>query len=198
VAYYVFLVLAIAAIVFGWMVVLGRNPAICAVNLVGAFFCLSGIYLLIGFPFLAALQLIVYAGAIMVLFIFVIMLLDLKKEQAAERPIGIILAPITAGLLLATLAFGLGGDGLAEFGKNTGLLPPIGGEASATGGPELSRALFSRHVLAFEATSLLLLGAIVGVIVFAKKQASREDLMAVGASAEKLPSDARPNAGAKS
>lgn len=182
-AYYVFLILGFASLIFGALVIFGRNPAICAVNLVGAFFCLSGIYLLIGFPFLAALQLIVYAGAIMVLFVFVIMLFDLKKEEPASRPLSAIGAPILAACVLALLAYALPGlvPPPEEIARTSmGPMGPVGGEGSTSGGRDLAIALFSRNVLAFEATSLLLLAAIVGVIVFAKKLATREALIAAG------------------
>ncbi len=178
-AYYVFLVLACATIVFGLFVVLGRKPAICAVNLVGALFSLSGIYLLIGFPFLAALQLIVYVGAIMVLFFFVIMLLDLKEVQGPERALAIALSPIIAGLTLALLALGTGtAEPSAKLVQGT--RPIIGGQASAAGGADLATALFSRQLLAFEALSLLLLAAIVGVIVFVKPPASERKASGAG------------------
>ena len=114
----------------------------------------------------------------MVLFVFVIMLLDLKKEQSARRPLGMVLSPIIAGVTLALIAIGTAPA--TTSGKMSGVRPAIGGEASASGGADLSVALFSRHVLAFEATSLLLLAAIVGVIVFAKKLAKRETLLETG------------------
>ncbi len=175
--YTVFLILGIAAVLFALNVVLRRTPAICAVHLVGVFFCLAGIYLLMGFPFLAALQLMVYAGAIMVLFIFVIMLLDLKKEEERETPLASILAPLFAGGILALLATILPIHDAHTTQVNKG------GEAAASGGRPLAEALFSKHLLAFEATSLLLLAALIGVIVLAKKRGkSVRDLQAPGAS----------------
>jgi NADH-quinone oxidoreductase subunit J len=170
VASIVFYVLALFSVFFGANVVFQRNPAICAVHLVGAFFCLSGIYLVLGFPFMAALQLLVYTGAIMVLFLFVIMLLDLRKEEPRETPIAALLAPLFAGALLAFLALTY-----PDF-----MVSPVPGgdlEAgirSASGGKLLAENLFGRHVLAFEATSVLLLGAILGVVTLAKRRRSRK------------------------
>jgi len=164
VEYTVFLILGIATILFALNVVLRRNPAVCAVHLVGAFFCLSGIYLLIGFPFLAALQLMVYAGAIMVLLIFVIMLLDLSKEEERDVTYSSVIAPLFAGALLGLLATLLPSFEIATT------QPDLGGESAARGGQQLAVALFSKHLLAFEATSLLLLAAILGVLVLAKKR----------------------------
>ena len=76
-----FAILAAAAVVTALLVILQRNPVASAIFLILTFFCLAGIYLLLNAPFLAAIQVLVYAGAIMVLFLFVIMLLNLEKEQ---------------------------------------------------------------------------------------------------------------------
>lgn len=162
----VFSILAIGMLVFAGNVVLRRNPAVCALHLVGTFFCLSGVYLLIGFPFLAAIQLMVYAGAIMVLFIFVIMLLDLGRETEGssgdERPwFPALLAGGVLGLLISVFPY---------FDINVENLPASNTESSVIGGRSLAEALFSEHLIAFEATSLLLLAGIIAVLVLAKKR----------------------------
>ncbi len=187
----VFLILAAGALFFAANVVFRRNPAVCAVHLVGAFFCLAGIYFLIGFPFLAALQLLVYAGAIMVLFLFVIMLLDLRKEEPREKPVSSTLSPIFAGALLGLLAVTLPELPVAP-NEEPGATPALRG---AEGGRELAAALFGRHALTFEATSLLLLAGILGVVSLAKARRSRrkrlEILLAEAARAEERRAAAR-------
>ncbi len=166
----VFLILAAGAVFFAANVVLRRNPAECAVHLVGSFFCLAGIYLMIGFPFLAALQLLVYAGAIMVLFLFVIMLLDLRREEPRENPRISTIAPLAMGLLFGLLAVVLP-DMPVAVATGRGAVAGAGG---AEGGKELANYLFGRHLLTFEATSLLLLAGIFGVVVLAKRRTSRK------------------------
>ena len=100
----VFLILAVGALGSAINVVLGKSPTVAGVNLVTTFLCLAGIYLLIGFPFLAALQVMVYAGAIMVLILFVIMLLDLRREQPGIYSISSLLGPVIAACIAAFLA----------------------------------------------------------------------------------------------
>ncbi|MFQ5504997.1 MAG: NADH-quinone oxidoreductase subunit J [Planctomycetota bacterium] len=190
----IFFLLTAGTLVFSGNVVFRRNPAVCAVHLVGAFFCLSGIYLLIGFPFLAALQLMVYAGAIMVLFLFVIMLLDLRREGDHEMPWSTTIAPLFAGGIFALLW-----TVIDKLPVHSGRLPALSaGRTAARGGEGLAAALFSKHLLAFEATSLLILVGIVGVVLLAKRRphASRNltrYLEAVGAQTPSLEAAPRPD-----
>jgi NADH-quinone oxidoreductase subunit J len=151
-------------------VVRARQPMFSVLALLGAFFSLAGIYLLAGFPFLAATQLLVYAGAIMVLFLFVIMLLNLGDAAEIERQAGASLAGwrlLVAGTSAALLGLvGLGAALSASMPEEAGGFPP---------GPldeldALARLLFGRYMLPFEAASLLLLATMVGVIVLAKRQ----------------------------
>jgi NADH:ubiquinone oxidoreductase subunit K/NADH:ubiquinone oxidoreductase subunit 6 (subunit J) len=110
----VFYVLAAGAVASALGVVACRNPLFSVLSLLGSFFCLSGIYLLAGFQFLAATQLLVYAGAIMVLFLFVIMLLNLGDEALyADRPqaLGrarVACAAVSSGALLLIAVFSVG------------------------------------------------------------------------------------------
>ncbi|MEZ5988500.1 MAG: NADH-quinone oxidoreductase subunit J [Planctomycetota bacterium] len=174
-AFTVFLILALGAVAFSANVVFGRNPAICAVHLVGAFFCLSGIYLLIGFPFLAAIQLMVYAGAIMVLFLFVIMLLDLRREEPGPRAMSTLLGPLFAAGIGGVLAVVL--PRLAVSDRNAPV--PGAGASASSGGRGMAESLFGTNLLAFEAASVFLLAGIVAVVVLAKRQrrAHREILL---------------------
>jgi len=182
VALILFYVLAALTLVFALGVVRARLPLFSVLSLLGSFFCLSGIYLLLGFPFLAATQLLVYAGAVMVLFLFVIMLLNLGDEAELERH---------AGLSLSGRRLAVGGAAAAMLGL-VGLIaaesaPVFRAEAPA---PELAlddldtlaRLLFSRYMLPFEAASLLLLATMVAVIVLAKRQRTeRKDATAAAA-----------------
>jgi NADH-quinone oxidoreductase subunit J len=179
-----FYVLAALALVFALGVVRARMPLFSVLSLLGSFFCLAGIYLVLGFPFLAATQLLVYAGAVMVLFLFVIMLLNLGDEAELERH---------AGLSLSGRRLFVGGTSAALLGL-VGLIAAESAPAFAADAPPpakalddldtLARMLFSRYMLPFEAASLLLLATMVGVIVLAKRQrAQRAAATSVQASA---------------
>lgn len=162
-----FYLLAAGAIAFGVGVVASRMPLFSVLNLLGAFFCLAGIYLLAGFQFLAATQLLVYVGAIMVLFLFVIMLLNLGETSATSEELvrgkRIAIAGATAGLLSM---IGIGSIG---WGK-TYTLTPEQAERGLDPLQPLAEVLFSRYALPFEAASLLLLATMIGVIALAKRQ----------------------------
>jgi NADH-quinone oxidoreductase subunit J len=150
-------------------VVLARSPMSSVLALLGSFFGLAVVYLLSGFQFLAAAQLVVYAGAILVLFLFVIMLLDLRTaESGGAIPRG----RAAAGALLVAVA--AGGVGLAA---TLGAPRPA---AALVPDPEgidrldvLARALFGPHALAFQGTGFLLLAAMVAVIALAKRARPR-------------------------
>lgn len=152
----VFFFFAAVAVIFSLMVILHRNPVVGALALVAALFALAVMYVLLEAPFLAALQVIVYAGAIMVLFLFVIMLLNLQRQrEPGTRPIQQILG------YAGSAAFGIG---LVYYiAKYTVLQLPKGpfvADARAVG-----VALFESYVLPFEMVSILLLAAIVGALV---------------------------------
>jgi NADH-quinone oxidoreductase subunit J len=170
----VFYVLAAGAVACALGVVACRNPLFSVLSLLGSFFCLSGIYLLAGFQFLAATQLLVYAGAIMVLFLFVIMLLNLGDEALyADRPQGLGRARVacaagSAAALLLIAAFSVGQRPvLAGQGSAAPLAYPQGGIDDLH---SLAEVLFSRYALAFEASSLLLLATMIAVILLAKRE----------------------------
>jgi NADH-quinone oxidoreductase subunit J len=168
-----FYVLGALSVLFAIGVVRARMPLFSVLSLLGSFFCLAGIYLLAGFPFLAATQLLVYAGAIMVLFLFVIMLLNLGDAAELEKHAGLSLsgrrlfvgAASAALLALVGLAAAdLGGGFSAENLAGQGALDDL---------ERIAALLFSRYVLPFEAASLLLLATMVAVIVLAKRQRAR-------------------------
>ncbi len=162
-----FFFLAAVAVTTAILMVTRRNPVVSAVCLIGNFFALAGLYLLLRAQFLAVLQIIVYTGAIMVLVIFVIMLLNLGDERSlAERlnirsTVGVVFA---AGLLLELIVI-LGIRGRAAIPQS--IHPQSEGLGTVEG---IGNALFGRFVLPFEATSLLLLVAIIGAVLLAKRR----------------------------
>jgi NADH-quinone oxidoreductase subunit J len=191
-----FYALAALTALFAVGVVRARMPLFSVLNLLGTFFCLAAIYLLTGFPFLAAVQLLVYAGAIMVLFLFVIMLLNLGDAAELERHAGLSLSGrrlFVAGASAAVLALvglaaaGARGSGAEDVVAQVGPLDELDALASL---------LFSRYMLPFEAASLLLLATMVGVIVLAKRQ--REPRGAPGPARADAPAEARTEAAAGS
>lgn len=161
-----FYFLALIALVAGANVILQRNPVVCVVNLVLVFFALSGIYVILGFPLVAAVQLLVYTGAILVLFLFVILLLNLKREE--KRP------PALRWILgwICTVGFGVLALGLSmRFLGDKTLESP---EKSFDSAELLGKELFTNYMIPFEATGILLLAAIVGVLWLGAKQKAKE------------------------
>src|SRR5512137_951983 len=144
-------------------VIVARSPVHAAMSLVSAFFFLAAIYVLLTAHLLAFVQVIVYAGAIMVLFLFVVMLLSLTdaelglEKMTALKVVGIV---ATAGLLglLATALVQSGPRAMRAVGEDFGTVRAVG------------KILFTQYLLPFEATSVLLLVAIVGAVVVAKEK----------------------------
>jgi NADH-quinone oxidoreductase subunit J len=159
-----FLVFAIIAVVCAINVVVQTHPISSALALVGVMGSLAVLYLMLGAEFIAAAQLIVYAGAIMVLFIFVIMLLNAGGEASNRRsPVPGALGGLLLILLLVPLAYfvqrWIPDNPIVKFGSFQG------GSAQAIG-----RALFTTYLLPFEITSILVLIAIIGAVVLARKE----------------------------
>ncbi len=162
-----FFFLAAIAVASAVLMIVQRNPVMSAIYLIANFFCLAALYLLLRAQLLAVLQVVVYTGAIMVLVVFVIMLLNLgDEERLAERVsirtiVGVVL--VFGFLLEMMYVFGLG----ASQGMPSELHP----NAAANGTAEsMGIALFGRFLFPFEMTSLLLLAAIVGAVMLAKKK----------------------------
>jgi NADH-quinone oxidoreductase subunit J len=137
-----------------------RNPVTSAMFLVLTIVSLAGLFVLLHAFFLAAIQVLVYAGAVMVLFLFVIMLLDLKAEE--RRRIKTLIS--WAGLACAAVL-------VVIFLKSLHSLPVVNGQSPALEGGtiELGKLLFTQYLLPFEIVSVLLLVAMVGVILLSKK-----------------------------
>ncbi len=146
------------------MVILQKNPLSAVLFLVLTFFCLAALFVLLSAPFIAALQVIVYAGAILVLFLFVIMLLNLKGQSERGIPALKVVGVVVAGLFLIVTAVLL----------RTINLPPD--SSFAQPGPQLGSVesvgltLFSEYLLPLEIVSFLLLAGIIGAVVLVRKK----------------------------
>ena len=175
-------------IIFGGMavgcalsMVTQRNPLYSAISLIGVFAALASLYLTLAAPFIAAVQIIVYAGAIMVLVVFVIMLLNAEEE--ARRPYKLKhLLPIAVGLatvLIAETAFML----TVRSPSRVDPLPPSASDVGLT--MSIGTGLFTEYLLPFEVTSVLILMALVGAITLARRTQvigmDEEDLAVAGA-----------------
>jgi NADH-quinone oxidoreductase subunit J len=160
----IFFAFAIPLLAAAVGVVVARSPMYAAMSLVAAFFCLAGVYVLLQAHLVAFLQVLVYAGAVMVLFLFVIMLLNLGGEHRdMERLkqvqwLGFILGGGGLMVLLAWISREVATAEMAAVGPDFGTVKAVG------------RALFTQYLLPFEATSLLLTVAIVGAVVVAKEK----------------------------
>ena len=147
-----------------------RSPVASALWLVVTLFSLAALFVLLDAQFIAVLQVLVYAGAIMVLFLFVIMLLNLGRPGPTDLkgPVGLIVGVLLAGGLLVQLL------GLRHVAPPPGLAlaPGVMARAAAEKGlvPTVARPLFGTYLVPFEITSILLLAAIVGAVVLAKRK----------------------------
>jgi NADH-quinone oxidoreductase subunit J len=157
----VFAIVALLAIVFAVGLVVRLNPLHGALFLVGNLFCVAVLYLMLRAEFLALAQVIVYAGAIMVLFIFAIMLLIPGKAEAGPDPLGPrrALALPFAGLLGLIVVLALP----SAAGRAVPPMPPVGARG-------IGERLFTDYLFPFEVTSVLLLAALVGALALAKRR----------------------------
>jgi NADH-quinone oxidoreductase subunit J len=159
---YLFYLLSFIAIISALMVVVSKNPVYSVLFLIMTFFAIAGHYVLLNAQFLAAVHIIVYAGAIMVLFLYVIMMMNFNKEaEPSKTVVSQIIATIAGGILLVTLVGAVRVFDV-EFpasttGENIGLVNNLG------------KVLFSKFLLPFEISSLLFLAAMTGVVLLGKK-----------------------------
>ncbi len=181
----VFWVFAPIAVGSGIAMLLMRNAVHAALLLIVNFFCLAVMYLLLDAPFLFAVQIIVYAGAIMVLFLFVIMLLgvdreeDLRERLIGQRPVAVALGLAVAVEVAVAIRAGVGLSTKA----------PAGFDAVNAGGntQALARVLFTKYLVPFELTSVLLIVAAIAAMVLAQRRAravTQEELDAITAHEE--------------
>ncbi|WP_420149962.1 NADH-quinone oxidoreductase subunit J [Spirosoma sp.] len=165
---YLFLVLTVVTLFCAIGVVTARNPIYSVLSLIATFFCLSGHYVLLNAQFLAAVNIIVYAGAIMVLFLFTIMFLNLRKEDEESKTNLTKMASVVVGGLLMVMLITIFRAKSAQvptvsantqFNPNTGLVENLG------------NLLYSDYILPFELASVLFLVAMVGAVMLGKREA---------------------------
>ena len=159
----IFFLLAALAVLGAVSLILQRHRIHSALSLILVMVALAGLYLLMGAEFIAAVQIIVYGGAVMVLFVFVIMLLNAGEEERTNFS------------KLATfggipLALALGGVIAAAIARSSGHLRPPAASGVMSSTKEISKLLFSEFVYPFELTSFLILVAILGAIVLAQRE----------------------------
>ena len=157
--------LSIAAIAFAIAVITRKNAVHAALSLIGTLVSLAGLYLMLYAPFVAAVQIVLYAGGIMVLFLFVIMLVNLDQNIREIQFNKQWLVGLIAALSLGALALFVIRQGKAIFPTDLVAALP---EAANT--QQVGIVLYGQYMLPFEIASLLLLVAIVGAVVMAKKR----------------------------
>lgn len=164
-----FLVFALLAGGAAVAMVLQRHPVYSALCLILALFAQGGLYILLHAQLIAFVHIIVYAGAIMVLFLFVIMLLNLRPEEQPPvqfNRLGVLLGLVLAGVLLTELALGVGSQiTLGPQGSHDVETLKILGNTQ-----EVGRILFREYLIPFELTSVILLSAMVGAVVLASRR----------------------------
>jgi len=150
------------------MVILSSHPVRSVMYLVITFFFISGHMVLMNAQFLAIVNIIVYAGAIMVLFLFVLMLLNLNKESEPRMPFAAQMAAIIAGgILLLVLLAALAESVLPPTRETSKQIAEIQNEGLVQ---NLGQLLFSKYIVAFEVSSILFLAAMVGAVLLAKRE----------------------------
>lgn len=169
-----FWILSICTLLFAVGVIMSRNPITSVLFLILTFFCISGHYILLNAQFLAIVNIIVYAGAIMVLFLFVVMLMNLNSDTEPQKNFLIQFAAVLSGgalllVLVASLKSTVSGleENHIDFRSQTniGLIKQLG------------TTLFTKFVYPFEIASVLFLSAMIGAVVLGKKDS---DLLTVG------------------
>ena len=165
----IFYLFAAVAVVASALVVVRPKPMHGVLLLIVSFAALAGLYIQLDAPFAAVIQIVIYAGAIMVLFVFVVMLLNAHREDdlAAASVRGPLRAGVALGAVLAAeLVWAVVRAGR---GASSPIAREIGGEGVASVA-ELGRVLFTDYALAFEITSILIIVAMVGAVVLAKRE----------------------------
>ena len=153
------------AAILGFLVILLRNPVHCAVALIGNLFCVAALFVLLDAHFLAAIQVLVYAGAILVLFLFVIMLLNLKPEELGKARQTA--TKVAGSVLILWVAFKLA---IEYVGLGTAAFPPVPESYGTL--ESVGHLLFGQYLLPFEVVSVLLVAALIGAVTLVRKEES--------------------------
>lgn len=161
-AYFLFFLLSIVCIGAVLAMIFTKNQAYNALYLILAFSCTGGLFALLGATFIATVQIIIYAGAIMILFVFVIMMINVKEGVPAEKKKWTVYLSIFVAVVFLVELF------LAVRGTLTPL--SITGVEQASDPTSLGRLLFTEYLYPFEITSILIIAALVGSIVLVKKK----------------------------
>jgi NADH-quinone oxidoreductase subunit J len=171
----IFYTFAVVAVVTSALVIGQSNPMYSVLLLVASFGAISGLYVLLDAPFLAVIQIIVYAGAIMVLFLYVVMLLNAPQEDASEydrlhplrRPGAARVGAVLAALLVLQLSWAVSRTMTSAVRDGVGTRADA---ASVSSVRTIGRVMFTDYTFAFEATSLLILVAMVGAVLLARRE----------------------------
>ncbi len=162
-----FTVLAVLSVASAVVTISARSPVVSAISLIFHFFILAGLYLTLNAQFVAVIQILIYAGAIMVLVIFVIMLLNLGNEEKLKekfnirKGIAIVLGCVM--IIQFLMIYLLHSNGGLELTANS---------ADLSTAQSIGKTLFTDYLLPFEAISILLIAAIIGAVVLAKRKLS--------------------------
>ncbi|HJU92963.1 MAG TPA: NADH-quinone oxidoreductase subunit J [Pyrinomonadaceae bacterium] len=177
-----FLLFAAMAVGCALTMVTQRNPLYSAISLIGVFVSLACLYVMLAAPFIAAVQVIVYAGAIMVLVVFVIMLLNVEQEERRTARLKFLVpaAIVLAAVLIAEVSFIL--VSVQDF-----RVTPASGASNVGLTHSIGSALFTQYLLPFEITSILLLMAIVGAMTLARRGGLLSPTARVIPGAQQLP-----------
>ncbi len=158
----IFFAVSALAVASGFYFVFAKNPLYAILSLIITFFSIAGLYILLNAQFLGIVQIIVYAGAIMVLFLYILMMLNLNKEDESKKGnLTKFIGVFTAGLLLIGILGAFKGLNKQTFGT--------GADASVGLTKNLGKLLFNEYVLPFEFASILILAGIVGAVLIGKR-----------------------------
>ncbi|AJE04540.1 NADH-quinone oxidoreductase subunit J [Geobacter pickeringii] len=161
-----FTIVAAVAVLASLLVITCKNPINSALSLILTFFCLATLYVMLDAPFMAAVQVIVYAGAIMVLIVFVIMLLNLRSEAGKRSSHTVLFGSLIGLFTMFQLFYLLGRSALtgAKGSLDSDLIHKVGHTEI------IGKALYTDFLLPFEVTSILLLVAIIGAVILTKRK----------------------------